>query len=258
MSQLIASLLNDESSSPDSWKSLHAGLRVLGNYLEVSKAIADKVQMAQHRSDVVKMLARFVRHPHPRVRAACFYALGEFFLMHGSTLTADKVDEFLPVIVEGINLSINPQSRVRRQVLLSLINLIDRVSASAIERRGGVILQSVAQALQDGPTFVQEVCLQVLISLAETVKGPAIAEYYDAIIPCLKRMLAVAHSSHDDILWARGVECCAIVGESAGRVKFYSDAIEMMKFLSELQTDTFGGNEAEIKKYLLKAWIRIA
>lgn len=49
-----------------------------------------------------------------------------------------------------------------------------------------------------------------------------------------------------------------MVGEAAGKDKFYKDAIEMMSFLASLQTESFGGAEAEVKQYLLKAWIRIA
>ena len=47
-------------------------------------------------------------------------------------------------------------------------------------------------------------------------------------------------------------------GEASGKQKFYNDAIEMMTYLSSIQTDAFVGNLADVKKYLLKAWIRIA
>jgi hypothetical protein len=255
MTDWISRLLGAPS---DNWKVIHAGLRILGNYMEVSKTISNKAQLVQHRSEVVAVLAKFVRNPHPRVRAACFYALSEFFSVHGGALNAPQVDHFLPVILEGAASRVNPQPRLRRLVMMSLVCLIDRTPASAIEKRAGVILETVALALQEGPTFVQEICIKTLISLSETVRNSSVmADYYDAVIPCLKRMLAQALASGDEVLWAQGVECCAIVGEASGKTKFYKDAIEMMTFLSQLQTDSFL-NEAEIKKYLLKAWIRIA
>lgn len=246
------------AASPDRWKYVHGALRLLGNYLEVTKTITDKVQLQQHRADVISTVMSFVNDSHPRVRGACFYAMGQYFSMHGMNISAEQVDQLLPVLLQAVSTSVNPSPRVRRFVLLALVCLIDKAPASSIEQRAGAVLESVCQVLVDGAPFIQEIALTVIISLSESVNGSIIARFYDAVVPLLKQMMTRAFTDKNEILWAQGIECCARVGEAAGKDKFYNDSIEMMSFLSSLQTDTFGGNEAEVKKYLLKAWIRIA
>jgi hypothetical protein len=256
----VSSLLRAGAEGPAAarWACVHAALRLLGNYLEVTKTISDKAQLLQHRTDVVNTVMSFVSDSNARVRGACFYALSQYFTMHGMNISAEQVDRVLPVVLQGMSKASNPPPRVRRYVILCLGSLIDKAPASSIEQRSGVVLEAVCQALRDGPSFIQEIAIGVVISLSETVRGPIMAGYYDALVPVLKEMMAQAFAEKNEILWAQGIECCAMVGESAGKDKFYNDAIEMMTFLSSLQTDTFGGNEAEVKKYLLKAWIRIA
>ena len=226
--------------------------------MEVTKGITDKAQLHQHRADVINTVMSFVNDASYRVRGACFYAMAQYFSMHGMNISAEQVGQILPVILEAMSKIVNPPPRVRRYAILALGTLIDKAPASAVEKQAGVILKSVCQCLHDGPPFIQEIAINVIISLSETARGPAMVEYYDSIVPVVKEMMAQAFSNKDEILWAQGVECCAMIGESAGKEKFYKDAIEMMTFLSSVQTDTFGGNEAEVKKYLLKAWIRIA
>jgi hypothetical protein len=254
ISQQIAWLLGQGHFS---WKFNHAALRLLGNYLEVTTAIPDKKELAQHRRDVEVMIAKFVRDPHARVRGACFYALGEYFSTHCSSISAEKVDEFLPALLESLSSQANPQPRVRRYVLLALVCLIDRAPASAMQGKAGVILSKIAIMLRDDVPFLHEFCILVIISLCESVRGKYIADQYDVLMPCVKAMLSKALSHGNEVLWAQGIECCAIIGEASGKSKFYSDAVEMMSFLSSLETGSFG-NEAEVKKHLLKAWIRIA
>ncbi|CAM9448499.1 unnamed protein product, partial [Ectocarpus fasciculatus] len=258
VSNLLQTGVTLGAASPDRWKYIHGALRLLGNYLEVTKNITDKTQLHQHRADVMNTVMSFVSDVSARVRGACFYAMGQYFSMHGMNITTEQVDQVLPVILQAMAKAVNPSPRVRRFVLLALVCLIDKAPASSIENRAGVVLEGVCQALCDGPSFNQEIAITVIISLSESVRGTVIAGFYDAVVPVLKQMMAQAFAEKNEVLWAQAIECCARVGEAAGKEKFYKDAIEMMTFLSSIQTESFGGNEAEVKKYLLKAWIRIA
>lgn len=250
----------------NSWAFNHAGLRYLGNYMEVSKSISNKKQRKEHVADMGARIMAFISHAHPRVRAAAFYALGQFFAMHHETITGGQIQHVLPHILESLSCNVNPAPRVRRYVLLSLINIIDSSPAvSIMNKYTGNILEAVTSALSVGPLMIQELCVTAIISLAESIgtgtsgdssKGNALRDHYDSLMPILKQLLAYAHTQGLEALLGQGMECCAMVGEASGKTKFYGDALEMMNSLVSMQSELQEGSEA--RKYLMKAWVRIA
>ena len=154
--------------------------------------------------------------------------------------------------------------------MASLINLIDScIPTSMLEERGpdGVasngpngltskILTAVVEALNEGPVLIQEYCVSVIISLAETVRGKQFVQYYDALMPILKQLLVYTQQAGLESFWGTVIECIAIVGESCGKDRFYNDANEMMNHLVSLSKQV--DEDAEIRRYILKAWVRIA
>jgi hypothetical protein len=238
------------------WQHQRAGLRIMGNYLEVSARISDKNQLIQHRSDIANTLTNFTRSPHIQVRAAAYYAICQLFVMQGRDLSAAVTEQLLGVLLSGITMTENPAPRIRRNAVLSLLNLIDVSATSLLESWGDRILNGVIGALLEGPLMVQECCVSCIVSFAESVKGEQLASYYDSIMPILKQLLGHAQAQEHDSLWGQTIECCAIVGEASGKVKFHQDALDMMQSLSALQETM--DEESEAKKYLLKAWVRIA
>jgi hypothetical protein len=249
-----------------SWSCLHAGLRYLGNYMEVSTSINNKKQRKEHVADMGTRIIAFISHGHPRVRAAAFYALGQFFAMHHETITAAQIQHVLPDILLSLSYEVNSSPRVRRYVLLSLINIIDSSPAvSIMNKYTGEILEAITSALAVGPLMIQELGVSGIISLAESIgtgtssdssNGNALREHYDSLMPILKQLLAYAHAQGLESLLGQGMECCAMVGEASGKTKFYGDALEMMNSLVSMQTELQEGSEA--RKYLMKAWVRIA
>ena len=254
VSAQFTALLQDE----DVWQHCHAGLRCLGNYMEVSKNITNKSQLRQHVMDMALLILPFMKHPHDRVRAAAYYAFGQFITMHGrgQGLDASQVDQTVPLLIEGLPMSVNASPRVRRNALIALSNTVDICPPGIVQNHAGSILEAVAFALEEGPVIVQEMCVAVIIGLAETSEGSVLCDYYDSIVPVLKQLLQHALSNGLESLWGQGMECCAMVGEASGKEKFYPDALEMMNSLVEMGTELEDGSEA--RTYLMKAWVRIA
>lgn len=235
------------------WQHQRAGLRIMGNYLEVSARITDKHQLVQHRNDVCNTLTNFTRSTHAQVRAAAYYAICQLFVMQGRELPSSISEKLLDVILSGIPISVNPSPRIRRNAVLCLMNLIDTSPTSLLELWGTKILNSVMSALIEGPVTVQECCVSCIVSFAESVKGDQLSSYYDNIMPILQQLLHHAQASNLESLWGQTMECCAIVGEASGKEKFKNHAFEMMR---TLESDS--GEESEARKYFLKAWVRIA
>ena len=137
-----------------------------------------------------------------------------------------------------------------------LVNLLDMTPASLLIPRSSQILTHVTAALSAGPVSVQEGCINAIMSLAESIRGEQLATYYDSIMPFLKQVLDHARSKGLDTLWGLALECLALVGESSGKDKFSSDAVEMMNSLVTLQNSL--SEDSEARRPLMKAWVRIA
>lgn len=274
---LVSSQLVHLFNSPN-WKEQHAGLRYLGNYMEVSKDFTDKKQLVQHRKEVLTVVMQFSRNSNHRVRAAAYYALNQFLVMHGSSIRSTAgmssgggmeqqlVKVVLPNILESIPASCNPSARVRRYVMACLVNLIDCcMSVTSLEQasashpsmtNAGIILKTVVDALHEGPLLVQEYSVTIIMSIAENMRGAEFIQYYDALMPILKQLLHYTEVSGLESLWGQVIECCAMVGEAAGKTKFYADATSMMNHLGALSQQV--DEDSEVRRYILKAWVRIA
>lgn len=98
--------------------------------------------------------------------------------------------------------------------------------------------------------------MSAITSLAESVKGQQLARHYDTMMPILKQLLTYSQSRGLETLWGSSIECCAMLGEASGKITFYTDAMEMMAMLVQVQQQLEEGSD--VRKYLMKAWVRIA
>ena len=265
ISTQISSLL-----SSNIWQHIHAGLRQLGNYAEVTTKITSKEQLSEHRKDFVLTCTRFSQHAHPRVRDACFYAIGQFFISHGNTTSMELLSSLIPVMLLGSNANMNPYPRVRQQAVLSLVNFIDHVPTDLLDLNIDILLSHLSSLLRDGSLLEQEPCITAITSIAESVKSAKIATYYDVIMPMLKNLLSYYHSIGREHLWALTLECCAMLGEACGSEKFRDDANAMMGLLSSMQVhqkkynqeggnnQILNGEDIQNRKLMMKVWVRIA
>ena len=84
------------------WKSNYVGLRILGNYLEVTVNL-NKKELARHQQEISSTLLVFSSmNKHYRVKAAAFYAIGQLFLMHGAKLSDDIAQVLFARLLESI------------------------------------------------------------------------------------------------------------------------------------------------------------
>lgn len=252
LSSLISTLLGGSS-----WQHVHAGLKLLGNYLEVTSRISDKIQLNRHRLDIITTLSSFAINSQPRIRSAAFESISQLFIHHGKDLSNESVQQMLLLILDACDVTINSSPRVRKNIFLALINVIEVANTDILELHISKILVSVTKALTIGPVMIQEICISGITSLAEQIKGPQIAQFYDDLMPILKQLLVHSHQQGLESLWGLGLECCALVGESSGKEKFYPDALEMMTLLVSMQGDN-DKEDSGNRGYLMKAWTRIA
>jgi len=253
---ILTILQNLLASSVDAWKKRYAGLCIIANYLEVSSRIPDASQLQQHRTDVCATLLAYTGDPNPRVRSAAFLGLTQFAHTFSDEMMEEQINQIIQTLLTSLVLAQNSSPRVRRSALLALTAVLHATPSRRIERWTGVLLGQVTTTLEDGPVIVQEQCVAVIYSLAESSSDLLLANYYDALMPVLKRLLAYAEQNELEQLWGATLECCAMVGEASGKEKFYQDAIAMMDALVLLHGNL--ESASSINRFLLKAWVRIA
>ncbi len=252
VSNILSSYLPDQSN----WKKPYAGLQALACFVEVSVNLPNQAQLDLHCKEVIGTLSHFMNHPHPRVKYAALYATSQFLLYHHGHLQPEQISSLMNQIIANIPASVNPSPRVRRNAMIALIQFIDIAPASYLKNQHVQLLELVCNALREGPTIVQESCVSAIISIAENSHGSSIwMTYYGSIMPIVKELLSFAYRRGLESLWAQALECITILGESAGKVLFYQDALEIMDLLTKLQNS---GQTNEIETSLMKAWVRIA
>lgn len=251
----ICSKYFNELLNSNSWQCNVAGLKFLANYMEVSSKISNKQQLAEHIINVGKTVLPFISHSNPRVKAAAFYCLNHLFLMHRSNIKEDQVVFTLRIVLQNLSVDVNPSPRVRRFVLQCLSTIIDSTNSLILEEYTGDILNAVIGALQAGPIIVQELCISCVMSVAETIPPAKICIYYDSLMPILKQLLAYAYRQGLEELWGDCIICSSMIGEAAGKEKFYTDALELMNQMMVIQQQT--SPDSNLKTYFVKTLVRI-
>ena len=272
--------------SSNAWKYQLAGLRCIASFLEISTGISDSKLLDLHRKEVVETLRFFSKNSNFRVRAATFIAISQFFLYHRNSLDASlHIDPLLQISAEGSTLSGNSSPRVRRQALLALTNIINSSSYEYLELRAVKVLHLLAQCIGEGPQLIQEESLSAITSMVESLRGSSIwCTYYSEIIPLLKQVLnnlrgvggqlpvADGDGDRDGNFWLKVLECCAVIGDAAGRDHFVTDCADIMRLLIDFQQSIrdqaayrakLGGEAAEEEEEedsipVLKIWVQIA
>ena len=255
--------------SSGQWKYELAGLRCLASFLEISSKISDTRLLDLHRKEVVATLRLFAKNANPRVRAAAFISVSQFFLYHRNDINPElHVDPLLQTVAEGVALSENVSPRVRRHAMMALINIIDHSSYEYLEVRAPKLLNLLAKCLGEGPQLVQEQCLSAITSMVESLRGSAIwAACYNDLIPVLKQLLnnlnslvsPHSESNHGDF-WLKILECCTILGDAAGRNYFNRDCGEIMQMLISFQRsqNVVDSLDNVMDIAVLKIWVQIA
>jgi hypothetical protein len=259
---IVTTLLSSCLTSQE-WQKMYAGLQCISCYVEVTVNISNKTQLALHRKEIYTTLSFFINNPNnnSRVRYMAFYAFSQFLSYHGQEISSDQFVDILNIIGQHSKLSVNKSARIRRNVLIALIHLIDITTTQFIINNCYQILEIIVLALQEGPTIVQESCISAIISIAETTKGQELwTKFYPSIIPVLKELLNYSYRKGLESLWCQTLECISVLGESAGKALFYPDALELMDLLMKIQsTLSIDSNQRNnnVETTLIKSWVRI-
>ncbi|ETV92948.1 hypothetical protein H310_12945 [Aphanomyces invadans] len=244
----IAQYLEESTS----WQRQHAALFALGLMAEGSKDYLFQVL------DVwLPRILDFLQHPHPRIRHAALFCVGQFARDFG-------------VVARGKNF----QTKYHGQVLPALLPLL---SDAVMRNRGSAasvmsnfchpehcrtqyilamldpILSALFQALQTSPRQVQEQAITAVACVAKVV-GDAFVLHYSVFMPVAAHLLTQSQGKQYALLRGKAMECVALIGQAVGKEAFLNDAKAVMDILLRHETDDSG---VELQ-YLTQACVRIA
>ena len=243
-------------SQDHAWECRHAGLYILANYVDVSSHIPNPSQLQQHCTDICATMIAYTGDSNPRVRAGAFFGFSKLLSGFSEDMFQEQIDRIIQTTLTSISSSLNPVPRVRTAALLSLCVLLRNVSAPRIERWSSILLGQVIMSLEEGPIIVQEQCVHVIQALADTAVNNSLSSYYDSLMPVLQRVLSYSRDNGLEQLWGNTLECCAMVGEASGMIKFRNDAMSLMNMLISMQTDTEAGSITN--RFVMKTLVRVA
>lgn len=139
--------------------------------------------------------------------------------------------------------------------------MADNTDASVLEAHSASLVQIALSAFSDDSIVVKESGVLLLHSLVESLPKPCIAASYSFVVPALKELAFYLHNVGADDLSGQAVGTLCLLGEAAGKERFYADAIDIVAFLRTLQSkiDTNVGivKSSDLQMFVLKAWVRV-
>ena len=185
---------------------------------------------------------------------SCFFAISGLLYCHGRSQANNNWTPSLGLYYLRY-IRVHKYVRVYEQFIETLVHLADYIDANLLVKYTGPILEQTRLHYLSVLKSTRRVyCCN--LSLSESIKGPQLAVYYDAVVPILKLLLEYARSNKLEILYGQAMECCAMFGEASGKEKFHQDALEMMHSMAQLDIEFT--EESSARPYLMKAWVRVA
>ncbi|GHP09304.1 hypothetical protein PPROV_000804100 [Pycnococcus provasolii] len=243
-SGLLPHLLADKSD----WKKRHACMICLAQIAEGCAKV-----MAPQCDGCVDMCLTASVDEHPRVRWACFQALGQLSTDLAPDLQRKQHHRVVPCLLQAMNDVQNP--RVQAHASAAIVNFsegcVDNVLAPYLDE---IVMKLLVLLEKSSVSAVQEAALTALASVADSAQESFLRHYERCIVP-LKQILYNATDKQYRMLRAKAMECVSLVGMAVGKDQFRQDGDEVMQFLANLQ-GTIVDADDPTSQYLLQAWAR--
>lgn len=240
------------------WKHRHAGLMAVSTIGEGCHK-----QMEAMLEQIVDSILPFLRDPHPRVRYAACNALGQMSSDFSPKFQKQLNQKVIPALLAVLEDLANP--RVAAHAGAALVNFSEDAPSAIMAayldpimtKLLWVLEQTFNQLVEKGKKLVLEQIVTTIASVADSAET-RFAAYYDRVMPCLKYILQNAVQPELRLLRGKTIECATLIGLAVGKVKFMSDANDIMHLLLKTQTE-FGEQEGDDPQvsYMMSAWARV-
>ncbi|KAK8814097.1 hypothetical protein WA158_007959 [Blastocystis sp. Blastoise] len=246
--------LIEQFLSNDNWRYKYAAMYAISDISEfVSEETSDRAAICNY---VISLLD----DPHPRVRFASIYCLGQLSTDFSPYLQTEVNQETLSKLFSLLNPSQPP--RIRYITAAALSNFVDECEDELLKPVLSEMNTQLINNLSNSPPMVQTQIFSVISSIAGCVTTSFIP-YYKNTMTIMKQLYINppfnrAVSSPTDIRLYRGqaLECITIVGMAVGSL-FKEDAREIMEIMYKEGMGEIEGEGEEMKVTMMQAWSRM-
>lgn len=209
--------------------------------------------MLKSLASVVNMVLGSMNDPHPRVRWAAINALGQLCTDLGPDLETNHHQTVVPSLLQAMDDFQNP--RVQAHAAAAILNFSESASPQLLAPYLDAVVSKLLILLQSPSRLVQEGAVTALAAVADCSQEQ-FQNYYDQVMPFLKKILIDSNEKEQRILRSKSLECISLVGMAVGKEKFGADAKQVMEVLVRLQDDEPEEDDPTIS-YRLQAWARL-
>jgi len=202
--------------SMDAWQAKHAALAAV-------KQAAEYVDDKGHIDEMAKLMMQHVDHPHPRVRCHALHAIGQLANDQSPTFQESCHQLVMPILLRMMD---DPIDRVAAMSMSALVSFGEDLDTSLMTGYAQSFMEKIVAKLQATKhRGVQEESITSIAVIAG-VLGNDFSQYYDAIMPMLKRFMMHCTGEKENRLRGKSFECMSLLGIAVGKEKFLPDARE--------------------------------
>mmetsp|Transcript_72239 Transcript_72239/g.224078 ORF Transcript_72239/g.224078 Transcript_72239/m.224078 type:complete len:1116 (-) Transcript_72239:70-3417(-) len=200
----------------DAWQAKHAALAAV-------KQTVEYVEESEHVGAMATLLMQHVEHAHPRVRYTALHAIGQ--------LANDQAPQFqeawhatvMPLLLKKMD---DPVDRVAAMAMSAFVSFGEELDNALMLGYAQGFMQKLVGRLQTtGHRMVQEESITSIAVIAGVMETD-FSQYYDGIMPLLKRLVMNAKGAKENRLRGKAFECMSLLGLAVGKERFLPDAQE--------------------------------
>ncbi|PHT40214.1 hypothetical protein CQW23_19068, partial [Capsicum baccatum] len=230
------------------WQKHHAALIAVGLIADGCSKV-----MIIHLDLVINTIVVAFEDPHPRVRWAVIDVIARFSIDLAPALQEQHHGQIFPVLAAAMDDFQNP--RVEAHSASAIFEFIESRTPETLLPYLGSIVSRLIVLTQGVNQMVREEALIALGYVANLSKEH-FQEYYDQVMPYLKRILANANDISTRMLRAKAIECISAVMMNVGKDKCGDDAKQVIEVLVSIQGSQMETDDPS-NIYLIKAWARL-
>ncbi|SCV74234.1 BQ2448_6666 [Microbotryum intermedium] len=233
----------------DSWQVKSAGLSAIA-------AIAEgcRVQMESQLDQIINTIMALASDPHPRVRYATIYALGQLCTDLEDQVQVEFGQDVLRVFVSNM---LGQQARLQAFAAAACVNFFRATEVvEPLQPFLPDVVRGLLHLLQTGSTFVQGNALEALTVVAAYMEE-GFTPYYPEMMPHLLRLLETEASPEIETLRVQALDCASNIAAAVDPSVFEPDAPRLLKAMQNI-SNSLTEDDQVTRPHLLTAFCHLA
>eukprot|EP00834_Sanchytrium_tribonematis_P002131 NODE_60_length_27201_cov_1.043318.p1 type:complete len:790 gc:universal NODE_60_length_27201_cov_1.043318:22901-25270(+) len=215
--------------------------------------------LKEELEDVVMLVTKYFKDPHPRVRYGAVHCIGQL----ATDMAPELSEMYHQVILNGLLETMNDNIlRVSTHAANASMNVLEHLPKEESSLYISALMSQYSKLFQSNVPQVQQICIGAVATLADAAESQFVP-YMQAIVPQFMEILnsLLTEPLADDNqyeLRAKLVECLTLIALAVGRPSFDPFIEPMINILRHLNVRSVDPKSTDpLPSYLLSAWARM-